>query len=103
MKQHGSEMWKKFATTVVAGLASAALLPACGSGDEGNNAGGETGKDSATKMTKPDGSAPAASEDQLLLTNEVQGADFSGNKITGFKDAMEMFSEDSMKLSLIHI
>lgn len=97
MKQRSSGMWKKIAATVVAGCTSAALLTACGSGEESSNAGGEAGKESTSKMTKADGSAPAAAEDQLLLTNEVQGADFSGNKITGFKDAMEMFSEDSMK------
>lgn len=97
MKQRSSGMWKKIATTVVAGCTSAALLTACGSGEESNNAGGEAGKESTSKMTKADGSAPAAAEDQLLLTNEVQGVDFSNNRINGYKDAMEMFSEDSMK------
>lgn len=98
MKQRSSGMWEKFATTVVAGLASAALLTACGSGEESSNAGGEAGKESTSKMTKADGSAPAAAEDQLLLTNEVQGVDFSNNRINGYKDAMEMFSEDSLDI-----
>ncbi|OHR28109.1 hypothetical protein HMPREF2899_09025 [Corynebacterium sp. HMSC072D01] len=98
MKQRSSGMWKKTATTVVAGCTSAALLTACGSGEESNNAGGEAGKESTSKMTKADGSAPAASEDQLLLTNEVQGVDFSNNRINGYKDAMEMFSEDSLDI-----
>lgn len=97
MKQRSSGMWKKIATTVVSGCTSAALLTACGSGEESSNAGGEAGKESTSKMTKADGSAPAAAEDQLLLTNEVQGVDFSNNRINGYKDAMEMFSEDSMK------
>ena len=81
MKQRSSGMWKKIATTVVAGCTSAALLTACGSGEESSNAGGEAGKESTSKMTKADGSAPAAAEDQLLLTNEVQGVDFSNNRI----------------------
>lgn len=98
MKQRSSGMWKKIATTVVAGCTSAALLTACGSGEESNNAGGEAGKESTSKMTKADGSAPAAAEDQLLLTNEVQGVDFSNNRINGYKDAMEMFSEDSLDI-----
>ena len=91
-------MWKKIATTVVAGCTSAALLTACGSGEESSNAGGEAGKEPTSKMTKADGSAPAAAEDQLLLTNEVQGVDFSNNRINGYKDAMEMFSEDSLNI-----
>lgn len=98
MKQRGSGMWKKIATAVVAGCASAALLTACGSGEESSNAGGETAKESTNKMTKADGSAPAVAEDQLLLTNEVQGADFSNNRINGYKDAMEMFPEDSLDI-----
>ncbi|WP_048759673.1 hypothetical protein [Corynebacterium vitaeruminis] len=98
MKQRSSGMWKKIATAVVAGCTSAALLTACGAGEESSNAGGETGKESTNKMTKADGSAPAAAEDQLLLTNEVQGVDFSANRTAGYKDAMEMFSDDSLEL-----
>lgn len=98
MKRRSSGMWKKIATTVVAGCTSAALLTACGSGEESSNAGGEAGKEPTSKMTKADGSAPAAAEDQLLLTNEVQGVDFSNNRINGYKDAMEMFSEDSLNI-----
>lgn len=98
MKQRNSGMWKKIATTVVAGCTSAALLTACDSGDEGNNAGGETSQESTSKVTKADGATPTASEDQLLLTNEVQGVDFSKNRINGYKDAMEMFSEDSLDI-----
>ena len=98
MKQRNSGMWKKIATTVVAGCTSAALLTACDSGDEGNNADGEASQESTSKVTKADGATPTASEDQLLLTNEVQGVDFSKNRINGYKDAMEMFSEDSLDI-----
>lgn len=98
MKQRSSGMWKKIATTVVAGCTSAALLTACDSGNEENNAGGEASRESTSKVTKADGATPTASEDQLLLTNEVQGVDFSKNRVNGYKDAMEMFSEDSLEL-----
>lgn len=72
MTLHIAGTWKNVATKMVVATASVALLTACSSG--GDSAG--SSDSSAKGDSKATAAAPAASEQDLLLTNEVSGVTF---------------------------
>lgn len=104
MKRRNLEMWKKTATKSVVAVASVALLTACGTG--GDNADGGSGSDSSggsgkgvtDKVADAFDSTPEASEDQLLLTNEVKGTTFEKTPDSSFDEILNQFNDENMKV-----
>ncbi|MDO5029804.1 MAG: hypothetical protein Q4E11_04380 [Corynebacterium sp.] len=104
MKRRNLEMWKKIATKSVVAVTSVALLTACGAGEDNADGGsavdssGDSDKGVTDKVADAFDSTPEASEDQLLLTNEVQGTTFEKTSDTSFDEVVDQFDDENMRV-----